>query len=358
MNSINDAPKAHSGVSFRRIALLAIPLAIVAVVGVRMTASRIRAEAQTQSEEKSLHWFELSSPTPRRLDSRFKDTDGDLVADPPTDPGQLESPETIKFCYVAGPDSADERANWQDLVSHLSKAMGRPVEVVSFTTTDEQLEALANRTLHITGFNTGAVPAAVASCGFVPVVTFGKDDGSFGITMQLIVPADSDLKSLQDLKGHTVAFTTRDSNTGCKAALTLLQDEELLPFRDYKWKFTGGHEESIKGVAAGRYDVAPVASDLLKRAISAEVIKADDVRTLYESEKFPPATLGYAYYLDPQLVTAIRQALSDFKPMGTTLEKQFGISDTTHFVPISYKQDFALIRRIDDAFRKPSPQGR
>jgi phosphonate transport system substrate-binding protein len=333
--------------------LLLVPLAVITVLGVKLATSRIIADAQKQSEATMLHWFELSSPTPRRLDERFTDADGDLVADTPQASELQQSPTTLKFCYIAGPDAEDERAAWQDLVAHLSKAVGRPIEMVAFHTTNEELDALANRSVQIAGFNTGAVPVAVASSGFVPAVTFGKENGSFGITMELIVPAESEIGKLPELKGHTVTFTSRDSNSGCKAALALLQDNELLPMKDYMWKFSGGHEESIKGVASGRYDAAPVASDLLQRAISAEVVKKDDVRSIYESEEFPPATIGYAYDLAPELAASIRKALIEFNPQGTSLQRQFDAAGATRFVPIAYKQDFALIRRIDDAFRKP-----
>ena len=359
MSSIEGTNLGRPPISIRQVAIMAVPLAIIIALAVKVATNQIVAQAQRQSEQSMLHWFELSTPAPRGLDPRFADNDQDLVADVPSDLTQQFSPEKLIFAYVAGPDAEEERAAWQDLVAHLARVTGKPVEVAAFHTTSEQLEALDKRALHITGLNTGAVPAAVASAGFVPVCTFGKEDGSFGITMQMIVPAKSALQKITDLKGRTVAFTTRDSNSGCKAALALLRDNNLLPFRDYLWKFSGGHEESIKGVAEGRYDAAPVASDLLQRAITGGVINSDDVRVLYESEKFPPATVGYAHYLAPELAAKIREGLSGFQPEGTSLEKLFRSSNATRFVPVSYKQDYALIRRIDDAFRKPVPgQGR
>ena len=63
-------------------------------------------------------------------------------------------------------------------------------------------------------------------------------------------------------------FTRLDSNSGCKAPLVLLMDEHnMLPDRDYQWGFSHGHEESIKGVAAKEFEVAPVASDILARMV-------------------------------------------------------------------------------------------
>ena len=69
---------------------------------------------------------------------------------------------------------------------------------------------------------------------------------------------------------------------------------------------------------------------------------------------FPPATLGMAYYLPPDLQEKIRAACFAFDLKSSALQAQFQASGAVKFVPVVYKQDFALIRRIDDAFRRPT----
>jgi phosphonate transport system substrate-binding protein len=255
------------------------------------------------------------------------------------------------FSFVAGPETEKQNADFKDFIAELTRVTGKPIETATFANIEEQTAALAKGALHVTAFNTGAVPGAVATAGFVPVCTFGGDDRSFGITMKIIVPAKSKIEKVEDLKGRTIAFTTLNSNSGCKAAVVLLQDKNMLPSRDYKWIFSADHEFSIKGVAAGEYEAAPVASDLLQRAISNGTIKPDEVRAIYESERFPPATFGYAYDLTDELAAKIRQAFLEFRPKDTSLDKRFADSHAAKFVALSYKQDFALVRRIDSAFQ-------
>jgi phosphonate transport system substrate-binding protein len=91
---------------------------------------------------------------------------------------------------------------------------------------------------------------------------------------------------------------------------------------------------------------------LLQGAIDSGTVKSVEFRTIYESERFPPATLGCAYDLSEDLANRIRKAFLEFDCRGTSLEKRFETSRTTAFVPLSYKQDYALVRRIDAAFRK------
>jgi phosphonate transport system substrate-binding protein len=342
------SPPTHS-FSVVRVLLVAVPLGILC--GWLMKSywpQRIEAETSRSGEEK-LQKLILGSSTNNKLDARFADADGDLVADCPKDVAQQISPATLVFAYIAGPNAEKERADWQPFADFLAKKTSKRVEVVSFSTISEELDALKNGKLHIAGFNTGAVTAAVNHCGFVPVCSPGKADGSFGIKMQIIVPAKSEIRTLDDLKGHTITFTDRSSNSGYKAALVKLEDVNLLPERDYSWRFSGGHDESIAKVAMSECEAAPVASDLLQRAVTNGAVSMGDIRVIKESESFPPAALGYAYNLSPELAAEIKAALLQFSWSGTGLEKQF--PDANRFVPISYKTDFELIRRIDDSVK-------
>jgi phosphonate transport system substrate-binding protein len=57
--------------------------------------------------------------------------------------------------------------------------------------------------------------------------------------------------------------------------------------------------------------------------------------------------------LSPKLGERIKTAFLEFDWQGTGLHEQFQAQGVEKFVPVAYKQDFALIRRLDDAFRKP-----
>ena len=109
-----------------------------------------------------------------------------------------------------------------------------------------------------------------------------------------------------------------------------------------------------RAIATGEFEVAPVASDVLLRAMDGGTIKPEQIRIIYESERFPPVTIGYAHDLTNDLAAAIRRAFLEFDCRGTSLEKRFEQSHTSKFVPLSYKDDYAPIRRIDAAFRTPS----
>ena len=292
----------------------------------------------------------LAQPTTNTLLPAYTDADGDLVADAPADPAQLIDPDPLTFSYVASKEAEHYQRVWEPFVAHLAATTGRRVEYVAFSSNANQLKAVKEGKLHVCGLNTGSMPTAVNACGFVPAFTMGRTDGEAGYKMLIITPADSSIRGVPELRGHMIAFTSMGSNSGFKApTVILMHDFGMEPERDYLWAFSFGHNQSIQGVATGRYEAAAVASDMLDRAVGRGDVKRESLRVLYESERFPMAGLGYVYNLKPGLVAKVREAFRSFDWKGTTLETEFAPTGVVKFIPLSYKDDFALVRRIDDA---------
>ncbi|TWT48483.1 phosphate/phosphite/phosphonate ABC transporter substrate-binding protein [Botrimarina hoheduenensis] len=344
---MSDSPA--SAISLGRLLKVLLPVALVALVVNAMLPSYEKA-AQQQLEADMLD--RLLGPQITTLTEKFEmiDKDGDLVCDPPAD-DQCQDPERLVFSYIAGanPDAEGGPGAWVDLIAALSETTGKPVEYKTFEKLGDQLDAVVRGEVHIVGLSTGAASLAVAEAGVTPVCCPGNSDGSWGYTMKLLTPAKSPITQFAQLTGKKLGFVDPNSNSGFKAALVLLLKEGLQPERDYQWGFTGGHDTSIKDIVAGEHDAAPVASDLLARLVAEGQVSESDFNVLYESERFPPALIGYAHNLTPALREAIRETLLGFVWEGTTVGEQFAGTGAVKFVPITYKDDWANIRRIDYA---------
>lgn len=341
----------QSSVSIGRIITILVPICILAFAGSYLLSSSYEQTAREQIQSNMLsRLLGPSAPGPE-TPIEFVDSDGDLLADSPAT--EAEPPEKLIFSYVATPEPGEAASEWADLLKAISEATGVEVEYQHYDTTAQQLTALASGELHVAGLNTGAVPVAVQSAGFLPVCTFGDAEGNFGYKMQIVAPNNGGLKEPEDLKGKMITFVRPDSNSGCKAALVLLMDKyQLLPERDYEWAFSMGHESSILGVAEGEIVAAPVASDILDRMASAGEVDAEQIHVVYESERFPPAALGMAYNLPKELREKIRTALVDFSWQDSSVAAAYGTDQVTQFVPVNYKDDWANIRRVDAAVRQ------
>lgn len=323
-------------------------LAVALIIAYAITASQTTPPHNASA---SLRMVGLHEAIHNQLSAEFTDTDGDLVADTPTDSSAWLEPEALRFSYIANQKENEAiEKTWKSFTEHLEQVTGRSVSYLALSDPDAQLSALKEGQLHVTGFNAGNVPIAVNASGFVPAYGLGAGSDAVEYTMQLIVSKDSPIQTVTDLRGRTVALTQIGSNSGFKAPLVILmQDFGLQVERDFYFQLSRSHDNSIEGVAEGRYQAAAVASDLLQRAIEQGRIPRDAVRIIYTSERFITSAFGYSHRMAPSLAKAIREAFLSFRLDGTALAEEFAGSGADRFLPVDYKDDFALVRRIDDA---------
>lgn len=330
---------------------IVLPVLIFAGVLYFLWVKQPRDEGAQSAHENAVRMMGLGKHANNRLDARFTDVDNDLVADVPTDVSKLIDPAKITFSYIAVDEPADYQAAFADFVKHLEKVVGRPVEYVPYTAMNDELRALRDGQLHVAGLNTGSVPIAVDLCGFVPICKIASLDGVASYETEIIVPADSPIKDVRDLKGRELTLTDAGSNSGFKAPLVVLRsDFGLEPERDFTPRFSGSQDESIKGIASKQYQAAAVANNVLKRAIGSGAISPSQYRTIYTSKSsFPTACFGVVYNLKPELTAKVKEAFETFDWKGTSMEREFSKSNEGKFVPASYNADWQMVRMIDSA---------
>ncbi len=284
------------------------------------------------------------------LDSRYSDTDGDLIADVPTDPAKQVDPDTLIFAYTPVEDPAVYAEAWSDFLAYLEEKTGKKVQFFPVQSNAAQIEAMRAGRLHIAGFNTGSNPLAVACAGFRPFTMMASADGSYGYEMEIITYPDSGITTVEDIKGGKLAFTSQTSNSGFKAPSAILKaDYGMEAGTDFEPVFSGKHDNSILGVANKDYPAAAVANSVLKRMLSRDVVKPDQIVSVYKSQTFPTTGYGLAYNLKPELQDNIKEAFATFEWKGTSLEEEFSKSGEAQFVPITFKDNWAVIRKIDEA---------
>ncbi len=341
-----DSPPSAVSTQFKQLLALILILGAVVILWAVFAIQREIAQ-QRIAKNWSVAEFGLASPYQNRLASDYADEDHDLIADCPSDPQDRCDPERIVFSYIGGSREDEDLALWDPLIQVLEEKTSRTVEHRHFPDIESQLLELRSQALHVTALNTGVIPRAVNACGFVPLYAYGEEGKSTGIATEFIVPASSPLKSIQDLKDKRITFTSENSNSGFKAPVVILNsDFGMRPGLEYHYGFSTSHEESIRLIKEKAITVAPVASDMLQRALVAGEITKDEYRVIYDSEQFPPAVFGCLYSLAPGLQEQIREAFDACSLQDTQLGAALG---ATRFVSVNYKSDFALIRRIDDA---------
>ena len=285
-----------------------------------------------------------------KLDSRFQDADGDMVADTPTDPSKWVDPATLIFAYTPVEDPAVYAKVWKGFLEHMEKVTGKKVQFFPVQSNAAQIEAMRAGRLHVAGFNSGSNPIAVACAGFKPFAMMASEDGSYGYEMEIITYPGSGIEKVQDLKGKKLAFVQETSNSGYKAPSAILKAEfGLEAKKDFEPVFSGKHDNSILGVANKDYPAAAVANSVMQRMIARGVVKANQIKSIYKSQTFPTTAYGVVYNLKPELQEKIKQAFFSFPWKGSALAEEFGQSGEAKFIPISFKKHWEVIRKIDVA---------
>lgn len=319
------------------------PMILLLVAACFALASFAGDEAQAQA----------ASDCPRgALDARYCDRDGDMAADTPSDPREQADPGTLVFAYTPVEDPSVYRRVWQGFMDHLAKATGKRVQFFAVQSNAAQIEAMRAGRLHVAGFNTGSNPLAVNCAGFVPFAMMASKDGAFGYEMEIIVQAAGPIQRIEDLRGRTLAFTAETSNSGFKAPAALLESQfSMSAGRDYRTAFSGRHDNSVIGVANRDYDAAAVANSVMRRMVARNAVDGSRIRSIYKSQTFPTTGYGVAHNLRPELAQRIRDAFFAFDWTGSALLEEFQKSEPPQerFIPITYREHWAVVRDIDRA---------
>ncbi|MGQ9724957.1 MAG: phosphate/phosphite/phosphonate ABC transporter substrate-binding protein [Tepidimonas sp.] len=286
------------------------------------------------------------------MDPRFKDANGDMVADTPTNPSELIDPATLVFAYTPVEDPSVYAKVWEGFLEHLAKTTGKKVQFFPVQSNAAQLEAMRAGRLHVAGFNTGSTPLAVNCAGFVPFTMMASKDNRFGYEMEIITYPGSGIEKIEDIKGKRIAFTSETSNSGYKAPAALLREKyKMESGKDYTPVFSGKHDNSILGVANKDYPAAAIANSVKARMIARGVVKADQIKVIYKSQTFPTTAYGYVYNLKPELAEKVKQAFFSYKWEGSALAAEFNKAEPPQekFLPITYKEYWQVVREIDSA---------
>ena len=286
------------------------------------------------------------------MDSRYKDANGDMVADAPTVASELRDPGTLVFAYTPVEDPAVYAKVWDSFIAHLAKVTGKKVQFFPVQSNAAQIEAMRAGRLHVAGFNTGSNPLAVNCAGFVPFAMMASKDNRFGYEMEIITYPGSGVSKVGDIKGKKMAFTSETSNSGYKAPSALLRDEfKLEAGKDFTAVFSGKHDNSILGVANKDYPVAAIANSVKARMEARGMVKPEQLTVIYKSQTFPTTGYGHAHNLKPELAAKVKEAFFSFNWEGTELAKEFnkGEPPQEKFMPITFKQHWQVVRDIDRA---------
>lgn len=235
------------------------------------------------------------------------------------------SPVRVAIAAVISPQGTLE--SYTPLLEYLEARLGRPVERVQGSTYAETNETLASGLADLAFVCTGAYIHGNREFG-MSILAVPEIDGASVYYSWVIVPVNSPVKEIADLRGGVFAFTDPLSLSGWMYPNYLLQQRGERPEAYFKRTFfTYSHDQAIRAVAEGYADGAAVDSLIYYYLVKREPAIANQVRIIHRSPAYgmPPVVVSPG--IPPQLRTelqAIFLSMSD-DPKGLAALAALGI---------------------------------
>jgi phosphonate transport system substrate-binding protein len=210
---------------------------------------------------------------------------------------------TLVFGVV--PDSVDTETNYQPLMDYISQETGKTVEYHESTDYAALIEASIAGQIDVASFsgftyvtatNNGAELTPISSI----ITAEGQEPGYYS---EAIVPSDSDIASLDDMKGKKVCFVDPSSTSGYLFPSFNLLEAGIDPEDDITPVFAGKHDVSVQKVGEGVECEAGFAED-------SEVEKSDKVKVI-DKTMVPGAPIVESNTLPADVKDKLREILSE-----------------------------------------------
>lgn len=198
---------------------------------------------------------------------------------------------------------------YNQLLDYLGKKLDRPVQLVQRSTYAEINELLRSGNVDLAFVCSEAYVQGNRDFGMEMLVA-PEVRGEATYHSYIIVPLDSSVRQVQDLKGKTFAFTDPLSNSGRLAPTYLLFEMGETPDSFFsKYVFTYSHDNSIKAVAEKLVDAAAVDSLVYDYTIAKSPEYSGKTRVVWKSPPYgsPPVVVHPA--LNAQFKLEMRDIL-------------------------------------------------
>jgi phosphonate transport system substrate-binding protein len=231
---------------------------------------------------------------------------------PATALAQGADPKTLRVALLPDENASTIIQNAQPLKVHLEKAVGKPVDLVVTTDYSSMIEAMRFGRIDVAYF--GPLSYVLArSKSEIEAFAVGVSKGSPTYTSVVIVPSDSPVRALADLKGRTVGYGDTASTSSHLVPRAMIQDAGLIAKDDYRTVYLGAHDAVARAVETGKVDAGALSKPILESLLKAGKVDAAKVRVLAETRPIPNYPMAMQSKLAPELKARIRAAFLELK---------------------------------------------
>src|SRR5712691_4626174 len=212
----------------------------------------------------------------------------------------------------------------------LGTLVGVPVRVTVASDYAAVIEALRNQTADLAFVHPAGYVLANREAKAM-ILAKNQWHGKTTFSSRFYVRKDSGIKTLEDLRGKTMAFVDPASSSGYIYPMVLLIQRGLVRNRDPKTffrevVFAGSHDASMRALLNGHVD-AIVSFDLAREQYLKDPAERERITWVAETPPIPEAGIAARAGLDPATFAKVRDALLKIQgpPYAALLKRLYDI---------------------------------
>jgi phosphonate transport system substrate-binding protein len=256
--------------------------------------------------------------------------------------------ETLKLQMVFVPASEKgDNNDYINLIKIIEKLSGYSIKPIKVTDYNAAVEAMRAGRAQIAwyGGKTYIQAAKIAGAeAFAAGVRKGQTDA--GYFTYFVVPKNSPLKSLKEIKGKTLALNSIGSTSGDLIPQVELMKIGLSTKNKAHFKkvvYAGSHDACLLAAINKHVDVCGMSSRNFEARLADKTFKRDDVRIIHRSTKVPPPPLAYSKKLPIEVRNKIKNATLEAHKHGHI--GGYG-GEMSHYISVT-DADFNGLRDVD-----------
>jgi phosphonate transport system substrate-binding protein len=238
----------------------------------------------------------------------------------------------------------DLLASGEEFGQVLGKLVGMPVRVTVASDYAAVIEALRNHTADLAFVHPGGYVLASREAKAV-IVAKNLWHGKSSFTSRFYVRRESGIRTVEELRGKTIAFVDPASSSGYIYPMVLLIQKGLVTNRDPKsfFKdvvFSGAHDASMRALLNGHID-AIASFDMAREQYLKDPAERERLVAVAETPPIPEAGIAAREGLDVATLAKVRAALLQIRaPQHAALLKRlydidgFDVAEDREYDPV------------------------
>ncbi len=267
-------------------------------------------------------------------------------------------PKEVTFALLSTENAAEITRRWGPILAQLEKDLGVKVRQVNATDYRGTIEALKFKKAELGHLGPKSYVEASTNnyANVEPVAQLQLANGSLGYRSCLIVNAESDIFSPEDIAGKTFAFNDPNSTSGYLVpSAFFMMEMGVDPKKHFsKVTFSGSHEASILAVAAKKVEIASTNLPDLQQLTRENKVPRGALRVIWVSKLIPNDPIVVRKDLPASFKSAIQESLTTMRARNPEAFKEIG-AWVGNFV-VADDGKYQVIRELNETAKKLAAQ--